>query len=140
MDFLTVLLVATMLALVPTLLYGVLLWWLDRYEKEPLPLLLVAFMWGAVPAIALALILEVVAGIPLQEFVLVDQTREITEAGLVAPIVEEAVKAVILVVLFLAYQREFDNVLDGIVYGAMVGLGFAFVENVLYFMFTAFEA
>jgi RsiW-degrading membrane proteinase PrsW (M82 family) len=139
MDFFSVVAVATALALAPTLLYGIFLWWLDRYEKEPLPLLLVAFMWGAVPAILLALLLEVVAGVPLDQFVLADEARELTEAGLIAPIAEEAVKAIILVVLFLAYRREFDNVLDGVIYGAMVGLGFALVENVLYFVTVAYE-
>jgi RsiW-degrading membrane proteinase PrsW (M82 family) len=138
MDPFSVVLLAGGLALAPTLLYAVLLWWLDRYEKEPLPLLLVAFMWGAVPAILLALLLELVLGLPLQQFVLTDQARQITEASLIAPLVEEAVKAVILVVLFLAYRREFDDVLDGVIYGAMVGLGFALVENTLYYAFSAY--
>lgn len=138
-DFINVLLIASLLALAPTLLYALLLWWLDRYEKEPLPLLLLAFVWGAIPAIIFALIFELIAGIPLQQVILTDQTREITEAGLIAPLVEEAVKAIILVVLFLAYKREFDNVLDGVIYGAMVGLGFALVENVLYFTMSAYD-
>jgi RsiW-degrading membrane proteinase PrsW (M82 family) len=132
MDLMSVVVLAAVLALVPTMLYAILIWWLDRYEKEPLPLLGVAFLWGALPAIILALILELSVGVPLEQIIISEQTREFTEASLIAPIVEEAVKAVILVVLFLAYRREFDNVLDGIVYGAMVGLGFAFVENVLY--------
>jgi RsiW-degrading membrane proteinase PrsW (M82 family) len=139
MTVISVLLIATALAFAPTLIYALLLWWLDRYEKEPLPLLLLAFTWGAVPAIIIALVLELVAGFSLKEVVLTDQTREITEAGLVAPMVEEAVKAVILVVLFLAFRREFDDVLDGVIYGAMVGLGFALVENVLYFTFSAYD-
>jgi protease PrsW len=139
MDIVSVLLLAGALALGPTLLYAVLLWWLDRYEKEPLPLLVVAFMWGAVPAILLALLLSFVVGLRLEELILTDQALEVTQASLVAPIVEEGVKAIILVVLILAFRREFDNVLDGIIYGAMVGLGFAFVENVLYFTFTAYE-
>src|SRR5207244_1618973 len=65
--------------------------------------------------------------------------RRITEIGLMAPIVEEAVKAIILVVLFVFSWREFDDMLDGIIYGAMVGLGFAFVENVLYLTGSAYD-
>lgn len=133
MDFIVVLVLAVVLAFVPTLVYAMFIWWLDRYEKEPVPLLLVAFMWGALPAIVLAFILEVAADAPLQQFLLPTHA-EVTGASLLAPIVEEAAKAIILVVLFLAYRREFDNVLDGVIYGAMVGLGFAFVENVLYFL------
>jgi RsiW-degrading membrane proteinase PrsW (M82 family) len=36
------------------LFYAVVFWWFDRYEKEPLPLLIAAFIWGAVPSIILA--------------------------------------------------------------------------------------
>lgn len=139
MSLSSVFLLAALLAFVPTFLYAMFVWWLDRHEKEPVALLLVAFVWGAVPAIIIALVLEAVAGIPLQQMIPAAQTRAITEGSIVAPIVEEAVKAIILVVLFLAYKREFDNVLDGVVYGAMVGLGFAFVENILYFSTAAYN-
>ncbi len=138
MDFTSVLTLAAVLAFVPTIIYALMIWWLDRYEKEPVPLLLVAFVWGALPAIILALVLELGLDVPLQQFIPGDAERDITTASLVAPIVEEAVKAIILVVLFIAYKREFDNVLDGVIYGAMVGLGFAFVENVLYFASAAY--
>src|SRR5207247_10666817 len=98
MDAFSVVLLAGGLALGPTLLYAVLLWWLDRYEKEPLPLLLVAFLWGAVPAVVLAVILELGLGFTLEQVILTDQAREIAEASLIAPIVEDAVNALILVV------------------------------------------
>src|SRR5437879_9967802 len=58
MSVITVIAIATLLALVPTLFYALFIWWLDRHEKEPLPLLLVAFLWGAVPAILIAIVLE----------------------------------------------------------------------------------
>src|SRR5687768_2549145 len=123
---------ATFLALLPTILFALLIWWLDRHEKEPVPLLLIAFLWGAIPAIILAIALSLAVDVPLQGLITSEGMLKIAEASLVAPIVGEAVKAVILVFLFLAFRREFDNVLDGMVYGALVGLGFAFVENVLY--------
>ena len=50
-----------------------------------------------------------------------------------APIVEEALKAAILVRFYLARKDEFDGVVDGVIYAAMVGLGFAFAENVDYY-------
>ncbi|HET9494987.1 MAG TPA: PrsW family intramembrane metalloprotease [Chloroflexia bacterium] len=132
MDFAILIVVAALLALVPTLIYALIIWWLDRHEKEPLPLLIVAFVWGAIPAVVLAIVLEIVVGMPLEQFMVSDTAIEAASTNVIAPVVEELVKAVILIVLFLAYKREFDNVLDGIVYGAMVGLGFAFVENILY--------
>jgi len=58
---------------------------------------------------------------------------ELAGGSLWAPLTEEVAKGLgILLVLVLAH-REIDSVLDGIVYGAMAGLGFAFTENVLYF-------
>ncbi len=75
----------------------------------------------------------------MKELILTDQSRVLAESSLVGPIVEESAKAIILVVLFVAYRREFDDVLDGIVYGAMVGLGFALVENVFYLQSAAYD-
>ena len=50
-----------------------------------------------------------------------------------APIVEETTKGLALFILFFWKKDEFDNVIDGIVYAAMVGLGFAAVENYGYY-------
>ncbi len=57
---------AFLAAAIPTTIYTLLLWWLDRYEKEPLPLILAAFLWGALPAIALAVFFELVLSAPLE--------------------------------------------------------------------------
>ena len=51
-------LAAILAAAVPAAFYGLLIWWLDRYEKEPLWLILVAFLWGSLPAIGLAVAFE----------------------------------------------------------------------------------
>jgi hypothetical protein len=40
-----------------------------------------------------------------------------------------------LIILVLLFQREFDDVLDGIVYGAMIGFGFAFSENLFAYLY-----
>lgn len=117
------------LALAPALIYILIIWWLDRYEKEPLGLAALAFVWGATPAVILALIFEIVLGIPFAGTGLVG---DFSQGAVVAPIVEEGTKGIILLVLFLAYRHEFDDVLDGILYGALVGLGFSVVENVVY--------
>jgi len=122
---------------VPTAIYAAVIWWFDRYEKEPLWLLAVTFLWGAIPAIVLALIVELILGVPvsvLGEGLLAD----VVESGGVAPVIEEIAKAIALLGLFVFLRREFDNVLDGIIYGALVGFGFAMTENVLYFLGSLF--
>ena len=58
-------------------------------------------------------------------------------AAIVAPTNEEFYKTIGLLVLFLIASREFDGVMDGLVYGAMIGLGFQAVENVQYFIEAA---
>ncbi len=119
-------------AVVPAFFYVLILRWMDPYEKEPLRLLALAFLWGAVPAIILSLMGEFVLRVPLSA--LVPSASTILEAGVVGPVVEEVAKGMVLLFLVLAFQSEFDNALDGIIYGAMVGLGFAMTENMVYFL------
>jgi len=126
--------IAVLGGLLPTLVYVLLLWLLDRYEKEPSWLLATAFLWGALPAALLSLVVELVLDLPLSTL-----GGEGIAAGvgaiITAPVVEESLKGIALVVLVLAFRREFDDVLDGIVYGAMIGFGFALTENVFaYFL------
>ncbi|MBK9715684.1 MAG: PrsW family intramembrane metalloprotease [Kouleothrix sp.] len=123
-------LTAILIAAIPTALYSMLIWWLDRYEKEPLWLILVAFLWGSLPAIGLAVAFELgleglLAGSPIGP--------DLTAWGL-APLVEEPIKALALIGLFWFARGEFDGPLDGIVYGALIGFGFSMTENVLYFI------
>jgi len=127
-----VLVVSVLAAVLPTALYVCAVWWLDRYEKEPMQLLGAAFLWGAVPGVLLSVAVELVAGVPTS---LLDATlANVLNTSFTAPVVEELVKACALLTLFLVYHREFDGVLDGIVYGAVVGFGFGMTENVLYFL------
>jgi hypothetical protein len=48
--------------------------------------------------------------------------------------VEEVLKGFSVLIVFLVFRREFDSILDGIVYAAITALGFAATENVLYMM------
>jgi protease PrsW len=123
-------LTAILAAAIPTAIYSTLIWWLDRYEKEPFWLIAVAFCWGSLPAIGLALVFEVVLAAPLAQSPI---GPGVTAWGL-APLVEEPVKALALIGLFLFVRREFDGPLDGIVYGSLVGFGFSMTENMLYFI------
>jgi RsiW-degrading membrane proteinase PrsW (M82 family) len=99
--------------------------WLDRYEPEPVPLLLMAFGWGALVATAVALVLQL-----LDQAIL--DTPDSWSGAIVAPITEEAAKGSFIVLLVWFRRRVVDGVLDGIVYAGLVGVGFAFTENILY--------
>ena len=122
-------------ATVPTLLYVGLIYWFDRYEKEPLWLLAAAFLWGAVPAILISFVLNTTLSVPLL-LVLGDELGTAAAPALIGPPVEETIKSLALVAIFIFWRSEIDSPLDGIIYGAMVGMGFAMVENVYYFVQT----
>ncbi|HIQ04322.1 MAG TPA: PrsW family intramembrane metalloprotease [Anaerolineae bacterium] len=126
-------LVSIIAVVVPTTIWCLVIWWCDRYEREPLGLLVVAFFWGAVPAVVISLIAELVLDIPLNALA-GGQMANLLGSGAIAPAVEEVTKGVALLGLFLLARREFDDVLDGIVYGALVGFGFGMTENAVYFI------
>jgi RsiW-degrading membrane proteinase PrsW (M82 family) len=123
-------LIAILAAVAPTLFYTLLIWWLDRYEKEPFPLLVAAFLWGSLPAVVLAIIVMFALETPISNSPLGPGF----EVWGLAPLVEEGLKAVALVALFLFARREFDGPLDGIVYGSLIGFGFSMTENLLFFV------
>jgi protease PrsW len=99
--------------------------WLDRYEPEPRHLLVGGLLWGVFVATAVALLLEGVGG-----FVAGLSDKTMLELG--APMAEEATKGLFLLLLLWWRRSELDGVLDGVVYAGMVGVGFAFTENILY--------
>ena len=119
------LLLATALAALPVgPLVGCYLW-LDRYEPEPRRLLAAGLLWGVFVATAAALVLQGVGGF-------VVGFSDTTNLEVVAPVTEELSKGLFLLLLLWWRRAELDGVLDGIVYAGMVGIGFAFMENILY--------
>ncbi len=119
-------------AIVPAIFYSLLVSLLDRFEAEPWYMMLGAFLWGAVVATFFSLIANTFWGVAV--FAAWGETAyQVLVPIFVAPPVEETMKGAALVVLLLAFRHELDGILDGIIYGALVGLGFAMTENVLYF-------
>ena len=118
-------------AVVPTAGYVFLIWRIDRYEKEPLKLAATAFLWGALPAVLASAAVELAFDVPLTA--LFHGHSKLLSASLIAPPIEEILKALALLSIFSLARYEFDGVLDGIIYGSLIGFGFAMTENVLYF-------
>jgi RsiW-degrading membrane proteinase PrsW (M82 family) len=128
------LLLAVIGSVVPTALYVGTLYWLDRYEKEPRLLVLTAFLWGSSPALAVALAAEIFFRLPPN--LIGAEMLEVAQLGLIAPLLQEALKGMAVVFIAVHYWREFDDVLDGIIYGAVVGFGFAMTGNLVDFVST----
>jgi RsiW-degrading membrane proteinase PrsW (M82 family) len=133
-------LAAITIPLAPALGVALVVFALDRYEREPWLLLLGAFLWGALIAIAPALFLErrliSLLADALDATGLPAGLTHAASQALSAGFSEEAIKGIGLVILLVLLRDEFDNVTDGILYGALIGAGFAMVENFVYFALT----
>jgi protease PrsW len=116
---------AAVMAAVPVVPLVLCYLWLDRYEPEPRRLLLMGLLWGAFAATFGALVVQGIGGI------FAGVTEEASLA-IVAPVSEELTKGLFLFFLLWWRRAELDGILDGLVYAGMVGIGFAFTENILY--------
>lgn len=126
-------LVAFTSALVPVAIVLAAIWWLDRYTPQPRISLIYAFGWGAIGSVGLTFLI----GGPFTTWISPSEPNEITAAFLgaviQAPVIEEATK-VLGMVLLLCWGRKFiGGPIDGVVYASLIGGGFAFTENILYF-------
>lgn len=119
-----------LIALVPLVIVVLVVLRVDRWEREPARLLWFALLWGAGAAVVLTLGYLIVLG----------TEDEYTAVVVQAPIVEEITKGIGVLLIFLFARRAFDGPVDGLVYGALVGAGFAFTENVGYFAISAYQA
>lgn len=123
---------AAVVLLAPTVLYIIIVWLADKNEKEPLADILVAVAGGAVAAPLLVALVEQAVGIPDSIYPPKLSHLPFGDPNLAGALVEELAKGLVILALFIALPREFDNVMDGIVYGAVVGAGFALAENGAY--------
>src|SRR5918998_1783022 len=126
------LLLSVTAATIPALIYAAIVLRLDRYEIEPLRAVLACFTWGAVGAI----LFSVATGLLFQFAVEEALGTEVAAAASVvigAPLVEESFKGIAVLAVLVFARDEIDSTLDGLVYGALVGVGFAMTENILYF-------
>jgi RsiW-degrading membrane proteinase PrsW (M82 family) len=117
-------LVAVPMAFLPLLVYLPIVLLIDRFDPEPPWVLVLAFIWGAVISVFGAIIPNTLTAIV---------AGDVISAVISAPVFEEAMKGLGLVALLLVLRREFDGVVDGIVYASVIALGFAATENVLYY-------
>lgn len=124
--------VAVVMAFIPAVFYLSIVLLIDRYDPEPPWVLMLAFLWGAVISIFGALLINDTTSI-IAANVGGREAGEFVGAVISAPIAEEGMKGLGLLIVLLALRKEFDGVVDGIVYACVIALGFATVENVLYY-------
>lgn len=123
---------ATLGLLTATTVLGIVipvLLWVDRLEAEPARIMWFAFLWGALVSTAGAIVLNEF-GMAFFAGLAVDP--QFAGPVFVAPIIEEALKCLGVLMIFIFARREFNGIVDGIVYAGMVAVGFAFIENIIY--------
>ena len=119
-------------AIIPMVTYLFLIWSFDRYDREPIKLVIVSYIWGAVGAIIFAIIGSIIFSIAVESFTTNQSELDKFRIIIIAPFVEEITKGFFL--LIVINYNKFDNITDGLVYGGAIGLGFGMTENFLYFV------
>ena len=108
------------------LLLGLMVNRYDVYEKEPWYLILLAVGLGFFASWGIGLAEDLVinaAGKHAGEFWVQSST---------AAIMEEGVKLAIVFLIAIGFRRNFNDPMDGLIYGSFIGLGFALFESLLY--------
>jgi RsiW-degrading membrane proteinase PrsW (M82 family) len=106
-------------------------WYADIVDREPFRFIFGMFMWGVLAAFiaffinsALLFLFGRSAGaLPLV-------LTSVIGSMIISPVVEEIIKAFGLSIISL--HHEFDDALDGLLYGFAIGVGFAMMENWFY--------
>ena len=104
---------------------------LDFLEPEPLAMQALAFAWGALVATSAS----IPASVALDDLIAKLGSPGLAAdwgAALAGPTVEEIAKTLGILAIVLIARPQINSVLDGVVYGAMVGLGFQITEDIVY--------
>jgi protease PrsW len=104
---------SAMAAVVPMLVYLSLIWRFDRYDREPIVLILTNYLWGAIGAIVLTVVLGGILNLLISAIAIGENVQDFLSTSLSAPIVEEMTKGFFL--LLMVQNKNFDNITDGLV-------------------------
>jgi RsiW-degrading membrane proteinase PrsW (M82 family) len=102
----------------------------ERYNREQWTPIFLCFLWGATIAVVAAFILEVIFEIPFTYSSSDGEMTPFLAAVVIAPVVEEFTKP--LALRLKTIKHNLDESEDGLIYGAVAGLGFSATENLLY--------
>jgi len=117
-------------AFLPPIIYAIWIRNTEKYDREKWKPIIVCFLWGATIAIVASIILELILGISLAISFDDGNIIGLVTAIIIAPFAEELTKP--LVLRTKTVKKELDELEDGLIYGAVAGLGFSATENLLY--------
>lgn len=124
------LLLLIMFSFLPPIIFAIWIRNTEKYNREKWYPIFLCFLWGATIAIIAAIVLEVILEIPLALSIKDYNTTGFLMIVVIAPFAEEYSKP--LALRLRKVERELDELEDGLIYGAVAGLGFSATENLLY--------
>ena len=120
------------LAIAPGIAICLFIYFKDKYNREPLGLLILSFFMGILSIIP-AIIIQLALTKPVEHIIGGGILYTAIFSYLIVALSEEGSKY--LALRFVPYRRKaFDDPFDGIVYAVVVSMGFATLENILYVM------
>lgn len=124
------LIILFLFSFLPPLIYAIWIRNTEKHHREKWIPIIICFLWGATIAIIASLLLELMLG-----FIIIVSFQQISIYSiiitvLIAPFVEEFTKPIVL--NFQIIKKELDELEDGLIYGAIAGLGFSATENLFY--------
>ncbi|WP_438003591.1 PrsW family glutamic-type intramembrane protease [Sorangium sp. So ce321] len=131
-SMLSAMVVGALFAFPPLVIYLFVPMIIDRYDPEPWWCLLMAFLWGALAATGFSILINTGVHVGVSSN-FGEPVGELVSASVSAPFAEELFKGLGVFGFFYFLRREFDGIVDGIIYATFCALGFAAVENVLYY-------
>jgi RsiW-degrading membrane proteinase PrsW (M82 family) len=130
--------IGALLALPALAVYVWVPWLVDRFDPEPWWALLLVLVWGGLAACGFAALVN--SGVDyVASAIGGDDFGKFMAACVSAPFVEEASKGLAVFGVFYFLRREFDGVVDGVIYATFAALGFAAVENITYYAHAAIQ-
>ena len=139
-------------ALIPLLLIIALVRWIDRWEPEPILFYVLSLGWGAGVSVYLAFKGNKWWGNEMKKWLIENRQLSFRDGGIPnikgdggpllldilqtavgAGVVEEGVKGLGILLMFIFLKKYINGPIDGMIYGTLIGAGFAFTENILYF-------
>jgi len=118
------------MAFLPPIIYTIWIRNTEKYHRERWISIFICFFWGATIAIIFAIILEFILNLSLTPSIDDPNILGLAMIIIIAPVVEEFTKP--LALRLKTVKKELDELEDGLIYGAVAGLGFSATENLLY--------
>jgi protease PrsW len=137
-DEISAMLIGALFALPALLVYLWIPWVVDRYDPEPWWCLLLALAWGGIAACGFSALINTFVHVS-GDAIFGKGAGDVLGACVSAPIVEEFFKGLAVFGMFFFLRRQFDGVVDGVIYATFAALGFAAIENIIYYSNAARE-